>query len=124
MSSRHLAAGAASLLSREALGSPCHHASSQHRCILPPADLPTLSAYRLPACLPACLCLLTSHAVPYPRVDAVCGDLVTFRWAGKTPQTVALVKATSSAAALGECRALHLLDLLCFLGGCGICFAF
>ena len=47
-------------------------------------------------------------AVPYPRVEARCGDLITFRWEGQTPQTVAAVSGDTPVG-LGEHGALVLL---------------
>lgn len=43
--------------------------------------------------------------VPYARLDASCGDMLTFRWQGSTPQTVAEMKSDSPAAVLAQCTA-------------------
>ena len=45
---------------------------------------------------------LPPTAVPYPRVEARCGDLMTFRWEGREAQTVAAMSGATSATALGE----------------------
>ncbi|PSC67372.1 secretin isoform A [Micractinium conductrix] len=42
--------------------------------------------------------------VPYPLVEAQCGDLITFRWDGRRPQTVAVIEAADGSAALANCR--------------------
>lgn len=47
--------------------------------------LPSPPAHLLPHQPPSRSASL-SHAVPYPLVEAQCGDLITFRWDGRRPQ--------------------------------------
>ncbi len=72
-----------------------------------PAQLATSEHTRHPfvgryPCLNATPVCLPGHAVPFPRLIASCGDLITFRWEGALPQTVAAVMADTNEVALGE----------------------
>lgn len=42
--------------------------------------------------------------MPYPRVQALCGDLITFRWEGSQPQTVGVLEAAFVAGAQARCK--------------------